>query len=277
MNQALFFIGQVFLNLLQNMIDVFELANQCLSESEPDRKVDLSLAAAEKINSNQLLISKSVKRELIVGWPNKPILVSPQKLPKRKLSTTEGRAAMIHSFAHIEFNAINLAWDIVCRFRDMPEEFYKDWARVAGEEAKHFSLLNNRLKDMGSYYGEFDAHDGLWRIANDTANDVLTRLAVIPRIFEARGLDVTPDIINRFREIKDKETASILEVIYKDEIGHVNIGSNWFRFVCEQRGLNADETFMSLFMQFAPSGKNKINREARLKAGFTSRELESIS
>lgn len=253
------------------------MARQCLAETNVQKKIDLSLLAANSIGIVSINTQSDIENDFKVGWPDKPKLVSPQHLPKRKLTTVEGQAAMIHSFAHIEFNAINLAWDIICRFEEMPEEFYKDWAKVAGEEAKHFSLLNGRLKKLGFCYGDFDAHDGLWKIATETTDDILIRLAVIPRIFEARGLDVTPDMINRFREIKDKETESILEVIYKDEIGHVKIGTKWFRYVCEQRQLNADDTFTSIFSQFSPAGKNKINHEARIQAGFTAHELEVVS
>lgn len=200
------------------MNNIFHLAYKCLSETHLDEKLSLSEKSAELILSGQIEIESSFVEEKYKhpGCPEKPVLIAPKDLPRRNIKTIEGRAAMIHAFAHIEFYAINLAWDLIYRFQDMPDEFYFDWTRVAAEETKHFLLLRNKLNDLDYDYGDFPAHDGLWQIAEKTSHDVLLRLAVVPRIMEARGLDVTPNIINRFREIKDDKTVSILELILEE-------------------------------------------------------------
>ena len=210
------------------MHNLFLLAYECLMEANAQSKCEKTVSTARQIRSGEVE-NKQISLDLIVpGRPEIPTLVPPQQLTTRKLSTPEGQAAMIHSFAHIEFNEINLAWDICCRFQEMPTAFYMDWAKVAMEEAKHFQLLRKRLQKSGYDYGSFPAHDGLWKMAEDTGKDILLRLAVVPRILEARGLDVTPHMINRFKEIDDKDSVDILNTIYSDEIGHVNIGSKWF-------------------------------------------------
>ncbi|HCP01217.1 MAG: rhamnosyltransferase [Alphaproteobacteria bacterium] len=173
--------------------------------------------------------------------PDRPELLPPAKVPRRKINRgTAGRIAQLHALAHIELNAVDLAWDIVARFTacDLPQEFYDDWVRVAEEEARHFSLLTERLADFDATYGDLPAHDGLWDSALETAHDLCARLAIVPLVLEARGLDVTPVMINRLRAIEDKETAELLEIIYHDEIGHVEIGHRWFTFECIRR--NAD-------------------------------------
>lgn len=262
------------------MENLFSLAGTCLSESNLDKKIELSTRYAEKIVSGNIQIRSlmdATTSAIIVGRPGKPVLISPKDLPRRNIKTTEGRAAMIHSFAHIEFNAINLAWDLIYRFQEMPDDFYSDWASVAAEETKHFVLLRKKLQKMDYDYGDFPAHDGLWKIAEDTAHDILLRLAVVPRIMEARGLDVTPDLINRFREINDNETASILDVILVEEIGHVSIGTKWYRHVCKKREKDPEITFRKIIDEYLPSNKTKkINQSARLMAGFSQSELDYI-
>jgi uncharacterized ferritin-like protein (DUF455 family) len=261
------------------MDNIFYLAYKCLSESHLDKKLSLSTETAGIILDGHIEIKPSIEEvgSISPGRPEKPILIAPRDLPRRKIHTIEGRAAMIHSFAHIEFNAINLAWDLICRFQDMPDEFYYDWARVAAEETKHFKLLRHNLNDIGYDYGDFPAHDGLWEIAEQTAHDVLLRLAVVPRILEARGLDVTPNLINRFREINDDKTVSILELILEEEIGHVNYGTKWYRYVCEKLNHDPDEKFRQIVNEFMPSNKTKnINYKARLMAGFSQAELDYL-
>lgn len=261
------------------MDNIFHLAYKCLSESNLDKKLSLSTETAEIILDGHIEIKSSiVEIELISpGRPEKPVLIAPKDLPRRNIQTIEGRAAMIHSFAHIEFNAINLAWDLIYRFQDMPDEFYFDWAHVAAEETKHFILLRNNLNDIGYDYGDYPAHDGLWKIAEQTAHDILLRLAVVPRILEARGLDVTPDLINRFREIKDAKTISILELILEEEIGHVSFGTKWYRYMCERLKQDPEEKFRQIVDEFIPSNKTKnINYKARLMAGFTPSELDYL-
>ncbi len=262
------------------MDNIFYLAHQCLRESNLADKILLSINAAKKINDGDINFDyyKVDIESSNPGRPEKPVLISPKNVPKRNIQTIEGRAAMIHSFAHIEFNAINLAWDLVFRFQDMPKEFYHDWSQVAVEETKHFNMLRENLISLGYDYGDFPAHDGLWTIAEKTQHDILLRLAVVPRIMEARGLDVTPNLIARFRSIKDDDTVSILELILKEEIGHVNFGSKWFHYMCQKNNYNPEEKFMEIADEFLPVSKTKnINYKARLLAGFSETELEYLA
>ena len=211
------------------------------------------------------------------GRPERPRLVAPRQLHSRSLHTDEGHAALIHSIAHIEFNAINLAWDAVYRFRDMPREFYDDWVRVADEEAYHFGLVREHLRSLGYDYGNFDAHNGLWEMAQKTAFDPLVRMALVPRVLEARGLDVTPGIMKKLQAHGDEAAVGVLEIIFRDEIGHVEIGSRWFHYLCEQRGLAPKETFRRLFDQYMQGRvRGPLHREARLAAGFSEDELDYL-
>lgn len=261
------------------MSNLFLMAYQCLIESSFEKKTELSIEHAGKILGHQVQImpTEDISVDFCVGRPDKPVLISPKDLPRRNITTSEGRAAMIHSFAHIEFNAINLAWDLIYRFQHMPEEFYYDWTKIALEETTHFNLLRQALNDLGYDYGDFPAHNGLWEIAEKTSQDILLRLAVVPRIMEARGLDVTPDLIKRFHDIKDDKTVAILKTILNDEIGHVSIGSKWYHYLCDKNGLDAELTFRKIADEYIPSNKNKkLNREARLQAGFSETELDYI-
>ncbi len=212
------------------------------------------------------------------GRPEAPELVEARHLAKRALGNLNGRIALIHSLAHIEFNAINLAIDAVYRFRGMPAEYVEDWLRVASEEGEHFMLLHHRLKSLDSWYGQLPAHDGLWDMARSTDHDVLVRMALVPRILEARGLDVAPPMIDKLRHLKDEVTADILLRIYTDEITHVAVGNRWFRFVCEQRKLDGTVVFQDLLKEGANSAylRSPFNDEARLQAGFNEEELDVI-
>jgi uncharacterized ferritin-like protein (DUF455 family) len=211
------------------------------------------------------------------GRPAKPALVHPSKLPRRGFGSNEGRAAFIHAVAHIEFNAIDLAWDAVYRFHDMPVAFYADWVAVANDEARHFTMLRARLRDFGHDYGDFDAHNGLWEMAEKTAHDGLVRMALVPRVLEARGLDVTPGMIVKLRSLGDDGTADILEVILRDEVAHVAAGSRWYRWHCERAGVEPRARFRELLHEFAGGVLHKpFNTEARLQAGFDLEELESL-
>jgi uncharacterized ferritin-like protein (DUF455 family) len=184
---------------------------------------------------------------------------------------------LIHAVAHIEFNAINLAWDAVHRFRGLPRHYYADWIQVADEEAYHFSLMRERLMALGFDYGDYPAHDGLWSMAERTGHDPLVRMAMIPRVMEARGLDVTPNMIKRFRGAGDEETARYLEIILRDEVGHVAAGSRWFRHLCHERGLDPESTYLRLLSEFLTGEvRCPLNREARLRAGFGEGELERL-
>lgn len=185
---------------------------------------------------------------------------------------------MMHAVAHIEFNAMNLALDAVHRFRGMPREYYNDWLRVADEEARHFLMVRDYLREHNHDYGDFDAHNGLWEMAEKTVADVLERMALVPRVLEARGLDVTPGIIEKLNQARDTEAAGILEVIYAEEVGHVEIGTHWFRHICEERGLASDPTFRKLLKKHFPNGLHgPFNLDARARAGFSETEMMCLT
>ena len=261
------------------MNSIFESAAACIAECDPTRKVCISREAAEHWRKGRLSLNSHAPPSAIAepGRPLQPLLVPPRELPKRGFNTAAGHAALVHAVAHIEFNAINLAWDAVYRFRDMPQAFYDDWVRVADEEAYHFSLLQARLCTLGYDYGDFNAHNGLWEMARDTAHDVLVRMALVPRVLEARGLDVTPGMMARLRSAGDEETVALLEIILRDEIGHVEIGSRWFRWLCEQRDLVPESVFRELIQRYMKGRiKGPFHRDARLQAGFSESELAAL-
>jgi len=211
------------------------------------------------------------------GRPPRPRLVSPAKLPQRSMASPEGRAALLHAIAHIEFNAINLALDAAWRFERMPAQYRVDWLSVAVDEARHFRLIERLLRTRGFAYGEFDAHDGLWEMAERTRDDVLDRMALVPRLLEARGLDATPPIQAKLRQAGDDEAADALAIILDEEVRHVAIGNRWFRWLCEQRGLDPLEAFRDARARHrAPRTRGPINRAARLAAGFSARELDTL-
>lgn len=213
----------------------------------------------------------------VPGRPLEPELVDPRQVPRRSLSSELGKKVLLHSFTHIEFNAINLALDAAYRFREMPDDFVTDWLQVAHEEARHFNLLNDYLTDLDCFYGAFQAHNGLWDMACKTRHDVLHRMALVPRVMEARGLDVTPGMMQKFAQIGDQRAVDILQVIYQEEIGHVAIGNRWYLTCCEQRELNARITFQQLIDEyFGGKLRGPFNRPARLAAGFEEDELSAL-
>ena len=212
------------------------------------------------------------------GRPLRPRLVPPKDVPSRTPFTVEGRAALLHAITHIELNAIDLALDAVWRFDGMPPAFYADWLRVASEEALHFGLLRAHLQSIGFDYGDFDAHDGLWLMTQRTAGDVLARMALVPRTLEARGLDATPPLQAKFKRAGDDRAVEILGIILRDEIGHVAIGNRWYRWLCEQQGLNALDHYAVLAERHgAPRLRPPFNLEARRAAGFTGDELALLA
>lgn len=212
------------------------------------------------------------------GRPARPLLVEARGVPRRKLASTEGRAALIHALAHIEFNAINLALDAVARFGGLPPQYYRDWLRVAGEEAHHYTLLASHLRTLGYAYGDLPAHNGLWEAAAKTAGDVLARMGLVPRILEARGLDVTPGIQRKLRQAGDEAGAAILDIILRDEVGHVATGNHWYRYLCASRGEPPEATFARLLQEYAvPPPHPPFNEAARLHAGFSVEELAAWS
>ncbi|MES2786278.1 MAG: ferritin-like domain-containing protein [Pseudomonadota bacterium] len=214
------------------------------------------------------------------GCPARPELRSHLDVPKRSPYTPAGLAALLHAVTHIEFNAINLALDAAWRFDGMPPDYYRDWLRVAAEEAHHFSLLRTQLQAMGYDYGDFPAHTGLWDMTHKTAGDVLARMALVPRTLEARGLDATPAMQAKLRKVATPDAlaaVAILDIILRDEIGHVAIGNHWYRHLCAERGLDAVATYAVLAKQYgAPRLKGPFNLGARRAAGFEEAELEQL-
>jgi uncharacterized ferritin-like protein (DUF455 family) len=211
------------------------------------------------------------------GRPDAPLLVDPRKLERRSVATASGRIRLLHAFAHIEFNAINIALDAVYRFRDLPQQYIGDWLLVASEEARHFQLLEQTLQQRGSYYGAYQAHRGLWDMTCKTRHDPLHRMALVPRVMEARGLDVTPAMIEKFGQHDDRAAVAILEQIYRDEIGHVRIGNRWYRELCKRQGVDAEATFRDLIDEYM-GGKLRgpFNWPARIEAGFEADELSTL-
>lgn len=211
------------------------------------------------------------------GRPAQPVLVSPTQVKPRSIQSVAGRAALVHSLAHIELNAVNLALDVIWRFPGMPAQFYTDWLDVAKDEALHFNLLDRHLATLSHHYGDFPAHNGLWDMAEKTKTDLLARLALVPRTLEARGLDLSPLIRDKLKQVGDLPGAAILDVILKDEIGHVAIGNRWYRWVCTQRQLDPVGTYAALAEKYrAPLQRGPFNLEARRAAGFDEAELAAL-
>lgn len=258
-----------------------QLALDCLLEADVQRKLALTAAASAAIASAADWEDEVDKPAIVAipvpGRPTTPLLVPPNQLLQRKLNSATGRAALVHAVAHIEFNAINLAWDAVYRFPGMPAEYYRDWASVAADEARHFQLLAARLAELDHAYGDFPAHNGLWQMALATAADVMVRMALVPRVLEARGLDVTPGMIERLRRVGDLATIAVLEVILSEEVRHVAIGSRWYAQICASRGLQPRETFLALLREHAVALRLPFNVTARLNAGFDPIELDALT
>jgi uncharacterized ferritin-like protein (DUF455 family) len=244
---------------------------------DPGQKVAAAKALSRDWQAGLVPHQPGEKLDLsrVPGRPAKPVLVHPAQVAQRKLGSPAGRAALVHAVAHIEFNAINLALDAVARFGPaMPPDYVTDWLRVAAEEAHHYALLAARLIELGATYGDFPAHNGLWEMAQKTSDDVLARMALVPRILEARGLDVTPQIQAKLKQAGDPQTVAILDIILRDEVGHVAIGNQWFRTLCAARRLEPEACFSALMKQYdAPQIKPPFNTEARLRGGFTASEI----
>ena len=216
------------------MLELRETALGILANTDPQSKVaqlfslyDDCLAQRIAINTSNNFTSQDIK---LPGRPAKPELVAPKFVPKRKMDSVEGRAILWHSLAHIEFNAMNLALDAIWRFPNMPKAYYEDWLKVAKEESYHFSLINAHLQSFGFSYGAVPAHNSLWEMVERTSDSVIARMALVPRTMEARGLDAVPEIRDRFKQIQDERAVEILEIILRDEIGHVLVGNRWFNF-----------------------------------------------
>ena len=254
-------------------------SRQALCLVDPAAKAAAATALYEACRSGTPIDTGAVLLPLpgLPGRPSRPRLVDPAALPRRSPFTVAGRAALLHAVAHIECNAIDLALDAVWRFAGLPPEYYRDWLRVAAEEAHHFTLLADHLRSLGHAYGDFDAHDGLWAMAERTRDDVLARMALVPRTLEARGLDATPPMQQRLRRAGDVRAVEILDVILRDEVGHVAIGNRWFRHLCAQAGLDPLTHYAALAARHrAPRLRGPFNLEARRAAGFGDDELAAL-
>jgi len=261
------------------METIFTIAERCLNLSEPEAKCWATEAAFQAWSAGELTFEDNSSPSPIgePGRPARPELVAPRDLRQRKTGSKEGHAALIHSITHIEFNAVNLAWDAVYRFRGMPKQYYSDWIKVASEEAYHFGLLREHLRTLGYDYGDFPAHNGLWEMAQQTAHDGMVRMALVPRVLEARGLDVTPGMIKRLKQQGDHRAVDILDIILRDEIGHVEIGTRWFRYHCEQRGIDSEKIFAELLVQYMNGAvRGPFHYAARKQAGFTEAEMNML-
>ena len=262
-------------------MQIRERALEILCISDPAEKAQAARAlqtAAQTADAALDPTASLIRPAGVPGRPWLPRLVPTLQVPKRSPFTTEGRAALIHAIAHIEFNAINLALDAIWRFADMPRQFYLDWLQVASEEALHFTLLHEHLQSLGFKYGDFDAHDGLWTMAEKTADDVLARMALVPRTLEARGLDATPPLQAKLARAGDQRAVDILDVILRDEVGHVRIGNHWYRHLCREQGLDPIALYPELVARYeAPRLRPPFNLAAREAAGFSAEELAYLS
>ena len=267
-------------NLLVNELRFHALA--ILGLTDPTSKVIETKALFEQCLIGNLKLDTqgaiSAGANLAIpGRPDKPVLVPPLDVKRRSMNTVEGRAALLHALCHIEFNAINLALDAIWRFAGMPEDYYTDWLKVAAEESLHFTLLCEHLKTMGFAYGDFPGHDTLWEMVAKTQGDVLARMALVPRTMEARGLDAAPSTRNKLLQVGDAAGAAIIDVILRDEIGHVAIGNRWFGYLCQQRNLDPLSCYADLAQRYrAPKLRAPFNMEARRAAGFSESELQLL-
>jgi len=273
--------GNKLFSFAYEMSELRQTALELLAITDPKTKVERVKKLFD--DCHQKLIELDVSADLnaigldLPGRPQKPELVPPLTVPKRKMDTVEGRLSLLHSLAHIEFNAMNLALDAIWRFADMPKQYYVDWLKVAKEEAYHFSLIEAHLQSAGVAYGDFPAHNSLWEMVERTTDAVIARMALVPRTMEARGLDAVPAIRDRFKQIKDYQVVEILEIILRDEVGHVFIGNQWFNFLCAKENLSPIKAYKDLARAYrAPMLRGPFNLEARKQAGFTAEELSLL-
>lgn len=260
----------------------FDAAHAALMAADPADKCRqvmqlLAAAAADRLCFESASALTAVAPIPVPGRPEKPRLVAPAQLTRRRSGSRSGRAALMHAVAHIEFNAINLALDAAYRFRDRPQAFYRDWVSVAADEARHFELVCEHLARLDHAYGDFPAHNGLWDMACKTADSCLVRMALVPRALEARGLDVAPGMIARLERAGDHAAVAILRLILAEEERHVAVGSHWFAICCAEAGLEPETTFIALLRE---RGRGVVrppfNREARLRSGFGPAELDNL-
>jgi uncharacterized ferritin-like protein (DUF455 family) len=258
-------------------MELRQLALDALCEPDPARKATAARALHEAAPAVAIAPQAPAATAAVPGRPERPLLVHPAKVPRRSPARPEGLAALLHAIAHIEFNAINLALDAAWRFDGMPRAFHEDWLRVAAEEAYHFTLLREHLATLGHAYGDFPAHDNLWQMCEKTAGDIVARMALVPRTLEARGLDATPQIQHKLRLAGTPaalRAVDILEIILRDEVGHVAIGNHWYRQLCRERGLDPVAHYGELVQRYAaPKLHPPFNEAARRRAGFSDEEI----
>jgi uncharacterized ferritin-like protein (DUF455 family) len=268
----------IFLMVLHSELRALALA--CLLEQDPAVKMAAIGAMRVAWDSGACAldaVAGLVADGAIPGRPARPELVAPRLVGRRSMVTVEGRAMLVHALAHIEFNAVNLALDAIWRFPDLPRDYYADWLSVAAEEATHFTMLAAHLQVLGHAYGDFPAHDSLWEMVAKTTGDVLARMALVPRTLEARGLDAIPPLRAKLAQAGDLDAAAILDIILRDEVGHVEIGNRWYNYLCDRRGLEPYATYGALALAYeAPTLRGPFNLEARRRAGFTERELAGL-
>ena len=261
-------------------MELRQRALQALCIPEPEEKIAAALEAASLAPSLQVETSAPKPMAPVPGRPSRPELIHPSKVPRRSPFKPEGLAALLHAIAHIEFNAVNLALDAAWRFDGMPRRYYLDWLQVAGEEAHHFSLLREHLQSLGMRYGDLPGHDNLWSMVERTKDDVVARMALVPRTLEARGLDATPQIQDKLRKVATPaalRAVEILDIILRDEIGHVAVGNHWYRWLCERDGFDPVAHYKLLAERHdAPKLYPPFNDAARRSAGFTDEELAQL-
>jgi uncharacterized ferritin-like protein (DUF455 family) len=259
---------------------LFELIEKALLTTSIEQTLLNTRAAFEEVRLDSFVENDDLRVVLPinqVAFPNKPICVPQRDLPRRRLGSEAGKRSFIHAIAHIEFNAIKLALDIAYRFKGMPKQFYVDWLYVANDECKHFELLCEHLKNYDCEYGDIPSHDGLWGMAVKTEHDLVARLSLVPRYLEARGLDVTPAMLDKLYAQKDTASAAVLEVILEDEVTHVEYGSKWLNIVCEEQQIDRESIFFENVDHYLKGQiLGPFNRPLRLRAGFTESELAEL-
>ena len=260
------------------MKDLFEEIHQIILTGDATEKCQRTHELASNLSSFSANHQSDTLEILEPGYPASLQLVSPRELKRRGIQSQEGRNTLLHAVAHIEFNAINLALDAAYRFRHQPPEYYQDWIKIADDEARHFGLIRAYLNKHNCEYGDYKAHNGLWAMAVDTQHDVVARMALVPRVLEARGLDVTPGIIKKLDRVDDQDAVDILNIIYQDEIGHVHVGSEWFFYQCKVRDLEPRSTFIKMVEAYLHGElKGPFNIAARLQAGFDEIEMNALN
>jgi len=262
------------------MNNLIEEAQKCLLIADPEEKIAYSLDVVAAWENGRLAIPDEGIEIIVneVGRLEKPQLVAAEKVGKRGFGSEKQRASLLHALAHIELTAINLSWDSICRYPNMPREYYDDWVNTANDESYHFLALKKRLQVLGFDYGDFRAHNELWGMAVKTGAKLMHRMGIVHRVLEARALDVVPVSVKRFDAIKDLDTAKVLITIANDEVNHVGAGTRWFRYCCQQENVDPDKTFFSLIRQYMKGyPKGPFNIEARKKAGFSQHEIDLLN